>query len=108
MNTNLEMVFWILLIPFVQHYILRCSNFANQCTILFDDLRNIGINYGPLDSCTFSRMLLFGSPNFSDKLNSGIIYAVIRSIESTNGFSGFNGIFYFCFIFSGYFIFKLI
>ena len=53
-------------------------------------------------------MLLFGNPNFSDKLNSGIIYAVIRSIESTNGFSGFNGIFYFCFIFSGYFIFKLI
>ena len=70
------------------HYLLHCSNFANQLTVLFDNLRNIGINYGPLDSSTLSRMFLFGNPKFSDNLNSGIIYAIIKFIESTNRFSG--------------------
>ena len=71
-----------------KHYLLHCSNFTNQRTVLFDDLRNLGINYGPLDSSTLSRMLLFGNSKFSDNVSSGIIYAVIRFIESTNGFSG--------------------
>ena len=71
-----------------EHYILHCSNFANQRTILFDDLQNIGIIYGPLDSCTLSRLLLFGNLKFSDNINSGIIYAVIEFVESTNRFSG--------------------
>ena len=68
-------------------HILNCSNFSNQPTSLFDDLRNIGINYGPLDSSALSWMLLFGNAKFSDNVNSGIIYAVIRFIESTNRFS---------------------
>ena len=71
-----------------KHYLLHCSNFAYQCTILFDDLQNMGINYGPLDSSAFSRMLLFGNPNFSNNGNSSIIYAVIKCIESTSRFSG--------------------
>ena len=71
-----------------EHYLLHCSNFANQRTVLFDDLRNIDINYGPLDSSTLSRMLLFGNPKFSDNVNSGIIEAVIKFIESTNRFCG--------------------
>ena len=71
-----------------KHYLLHCSIFANQRTVSFDDLRNIGIGFGPLDSSTFSRILLFGNPNFSDNVNSGIIYAVIKFIESTNRFSG--------------------
>ena len=71
-----------------EHYLLHCSNFTNQRTVLFDDLRNLGINYGPLDSSTLSRMLLFGNPKFSDNVNSGIIYVVIKFIESTNRFSG--------------------
>ena len=61
------------------------GNFINQ---LFDDLRSIGINYGPLDSSTLSRMLLFNNPKFSDNVNSSIIYTVIKFIESTNRFSG--------------------
>ena len=64
-----------------EHYLLHC-------TVLFDDLRNIGINYGPLDSSALSRMLLFGNPKFTDNVNSDIIYAVINFIESTNRFSG--------------------
>ena len=71
-----------------EHYLLHCSYFPNQLTILFDNLQNIGIKYGPLGSSTFSRMLLFGNRNFSDTVNSDIIYAVIKSIESTNRFSG--------------------
>ena len=71
-----------------EHYLLHCSNLANQRTAFFDDLRNIDINYGPLDSFTLSRMLLFGNPKFSDNVNSGVIYAVIKCIESTNPFSG--------------------
>ena len=71
-----------------EHYLLHCSNFTNQRTILFDDLRNIGINHGPLDSSTLNRMFLFGNPNFSDNVDSGIIYAVIKFIQSTNRFSG--------------------
>ena len=71
-----------------EHYLLHCSNFTNQRTVLFDDLRNLGINYGSLDSSTLSRMLLFGNPKFSDNVNSGTIYAVIKFIESTNRFSG--------------------
>ena len=31
-------------------------------------------------------MLLFGNPNFSDNVDSGVIYAVIKFIESTNRF----------------------
>ena len=71
-----------------EHYLLHCSNFADQRTVLFDDLQNIGINYGLLDSSSFSRMLLFGNPNFSDNVDSSIIYAVIKFVESTNCFSG--------------------
>ena len=71
-----------------EHYLSHCSNFANQRTFLFDDLRNIGIDYDPLDSSTFSRIPLFGNPNFSDNGNSGIIYAAIKFIESINRFSG--------------------
>ena len=67
---------------------MHYSNFANQRTALFDDLRNIGINYVPLGSSTLSQMLLFGNPKFSDNINSGIIEAVIKFIESNNRFSG--------------------
>ena len=70
-----------------EFHLLNCSNFANQSTNLFDDLRNIGINYGPLDFSALFRMLLFGNAKFSDNVNSGIIYAVIRFIESTNRLS---------------------
>ena len=70
-----------------EHYLLHCSNFTDQPTVLFDNLRNIGINYGPLDSSTLSRMLLFGNSKFSDNVNCGVIYAVIKFIESTNHFS---------------------
>ena len=70
-----------------EHNHLHYSNFTNQRTVLFDDPRNIGINYGPLDSSALSRMLLFGNPKFSDNVNSGIIYAVIKFIESTNRFT---------------------
>ena len=71
-----------------EHYLLHCSNFAKQRTVLFDDLRDIGINYGPLNSSTLFWMFLFGNSKFSDNVNSGIIYVVIKSIESTNRFSG--------------------
>ena len=71
-----------------EHYLLHCYIFTNERTVLFDDLQNLGINYGPLDSSTLSRMLLFANTKFSDNVNSGIIYAVIKFIESTNRFSG--------------------
>ena len=72
-----------------EHYLLHCSNFANQHTVFFfDDIRNIHTNSCSLDSSTLSRMLLFGNPKFSDNVNSGIIYAVIKFIESNNRFSG--------------------
>ena len=70
-----------------EHYLLHCSNFTNQRTVLFDDLRNIGINYGPLDSSTLSRMISFGNPKFYDDVNSEI-YAAIKFIEIANRFSG--------------------
>ena len=63
-----------------EHYLLHCSNFAYQRTVLFDDLQNIGINYSPLDYSTY--------PKFSDNVNSGIIYAVIKFIKLNNHFSG--------------------
>ena len=61
-------------------------------------------------------MLLFGNPKFTDNVNSGIIYVVIKFIESTIRFSGLfminitPTIFYFRFIFSVYstLFFKLI
>ena len=75
-----------------EHYLLHCSNFANQHTVFllffFDDFRNIRTNSGSLDSSNLSRMLLFGNPKFSDNVNSRIIYAVIKFIESNNCFSG--------------------
>ena len=77
------------LVENTEHYLLHYSNFDNQPTVLFDDLRNMGINYGPLGSSTLSRMLLFGNPKFCDNVNSGVIYAVIKFIESTNRFSEF-------------------
>ena len=63
-----------------EYILLHCPNFANQCTVLFADLRNIGISYGLLDSSTLSRMLLFGYPKFSDNVNSRIFEAVIKFI----------------------------
>ena len=36
----------------------------------------------------FVRMRLFGNPKFFDNVNSGIIEAIIKFIESTNRFSG--------------------
>ena len=66
---------------------MNCSNFANQRTVLFDDLQNIDINYGPMNSSTLSRMLLFGNPQFFGNVNSGTIDAVIKFNESTNSFS---------------------
>ena len=95
-----------------EHYLLHCYIFTNERTVLFDDLRNIGINYGPLDSSTLSRMLLFGNPKFSDNVNSGIIYAVIKFIVLVDLFmiNMTPTIFYFRFIFSVYLtlFFKLI
>ena len=37
-----------------EHYLLHCSNFVNQRTVLFDELQNKGISYGSLDSSTLS------------------------------------------------------
>ena len=59
------------------YYLLHCSNFTNHHTVLFDGPWNIGINYGHLDSCTLSSMLLSGNSKFSDNVNSGIIYAAV-------------------------------
>ena len=42
-------------------------------------------------------MFLFGNSKFSDNVNSGIIYVVIKSIESTNRFSG--SIYFFIYLF---------
>ena len=67
-----------------ERWLLHCSSFANQHTVLFDDLRN----YGLLDSSTLSKTHLFGNPKFSDNVNSGIIYAVIEFIESANRYRG--------------------
>ena len=75
-------------VEYTEHYLLHCSNFTTQPTVLFDDFRNIGINYGPLDSSALSRILLFGNPKFSDNVNNGIVYVVIKVIESPNRFSG--------------------
>ena len=88
-----------------EHYLLHCSNFANQRTILFDDLRNISISYSPLDSSILSRMLLLGNPKLSDNVNSYMIYAIIKFIESTNRFSGsryyyYNSKYFFSVLFS--------
>ena len=71
-----------------EHYLFHCSNFANQLNVLVDDLQNIDISYGPLDSSTSYRLLLFGDPKFSENVHRGIIYGVIKFIESTNRFSG--------------------
>ena len=48
----------------------------------------MGINYGRLHSTTLSRMFLFGNPKFSNNVNSGIIFAVVKFIESNKCFSG--------------------
>ena len=95
---------YVLVVENTERNLLNCSNFANQRTVLFDELQNIGTNYGRLDSCTLSRMLLFGNLKFSDNVNSSIIYAVIKFLESTNSFSGLfmihnNLIFSTCFVF---------
>ena len=98
MNINLDTGFWIFLIPFVlvARMKLKILN-ATFCIVLisltnapflFDDLRNIRINYGTLDSSNLNRMLLFGNPKFPDNVTSSIIYAIIEFIESTNRFSG--------------------
>ena len=71
-----------------ERYLLHCSNFANQRTILFDDLQNVRINYGSLDSSTLSWMFLFGNPKLSDNVKNGIIYGIIEFIKSANRFSG--------------------
>ena len=69
------------------------------------------INYGPLDSSTLSRMLLFDNPKFSDNGNSDIIYVVNELLNQPIvlvNLSMINvtpNIFYFHFIFSVYFIF---
>ena len=91
-----------------KHYLLHCSNFANQHTVLFDDLRNIGISCGPLDSSSLSRMLLFSNHKFSDNVNiimlllnlfnQPIVLVDLFMINITPS------IFYFRFIFSAYFI----
>ena len=54
------------------------------CSCPTNAAENIGTNYSPLDSSSLSKMILFGNPKFFDNVNSGIIYAVIKFIESTS------------------------
>ena len=94
-----------------KHYLLHYSNFANQHTVLFDDLPNIDINYGPLDSSSLSRMLLFSNPKFSDNVNSGIMMPLLNLFNQPIVLVDLfminitPCIFYFRFIFLAYFIF---
>ena len=96
-----------------ENYLLHCSNFANQRTLLFDDLRNIGINYGPLYSSTYPRCFYFVTLSFLitliavqfmqllNLLNQSIVLSDLFMINITPN------IFHFDFIFSVYFIFQV-
>ena len=95
MNTNLDTAFLDIAdsicfcrtnaVKNTEHSLLHCSNFTSERTFLLVDLQDI--NYGSLDVSTLSRMILFGNPKFSDNIDSGIIYTVIKFTESTNRFS---------------------
>ena len=84
-----------------ENYLLHCSNFANQRTLLFDDLRNIGINYGPLYSSTFPECFYFVTLSFLitliavqfmqllNLLNQSIVLSDLYMINITILFSQF-------------------
>lgn len=69
-----------------EHYLLRCSDYSVQRTILFDDLNKASISIFPFNSKYLKQILLFGYSNFSYNDNRIIITSVINFILQSKRF----------------------
>ena len=71
-----------------EHYLLHCSNHANERLILIDNLMSLNINFFPLKPSSLSNLLLYGDSNFDTDINHSIVAATIDFIIETDRFSG--------------------
>ena len=69
-----------------EHYLLHCSDYSMQRSILFDDLNTASINLVPFNPKYLVQILLFGCPNFSFSDNHNIITFVINYIVQSKRF----------------------
>ena len=69
-----------------EHYLLHCSNYLTQRSILFDDLDKAAINLIPFNSVKLTRTLLFGDSGLLDTDNHSIISSVVNYILITERF----------------------
>ena len=67
-----------------EHYLLQCSNYLIQRSILFDDLSKAAINILPFNITKLTRTLLFGTSDLSDTDNNAT--STINYILLTNRF----------------------
>ena len=71
-----------------EHYLLQCSNFANERLILFDKLQTLDVFIIPFTLSHLTRLCLYGEQKFDDETNREILVAVIKFLRDSNRFSG--------------------
>ena len=71
-----------------EHFLLHCSNYSNDRTILFNSLNNLNIPIIPFKLSFLCHILLYGDSNFSEITNRDILALVINFIRSTERFMG--------------------
>ena len=71
-----------------EHFLLHCSNYSNDRTILFNNLLHLNVSIIPLKPSFLCYILLNGDVNFPDIVNREILTAVIKFLCDSNRFSG--------------------
>ena len=69
-----------------EHFLLHCPNYSTQRLILFDNLRDNGIAFLPLNSSSIVKLFLYGCDNHNITTNKIILFNVIEFIIQSKRF----------------------
>ena len=69
-----------------EHFLLHCPNYSTQRLILFDNFRDNGIAFLPLNSSSIVKLFLYGCDNHNITTNKIILFNVIEFIIQSKRF----------------------
>ena len=71
----------------VSHYLLRCPNFIQQRVHLMNEIRRLNPNLLLEDDNVLSSILLYGSSQLSNEINSAVIHLTIEYTHTSERFN---------------------
>ena len=71
-----------------EHFLMHCSDYSNERSVMFDSLQQHGINLVPLNPINLFSTLLYGNLKFDAVQNHTILSITVKFICATGRFDG--------------------